>query len=125
MRHIIKRKNLEKRSKQFVRPQSDCKAGSIKPCWRRPKGIDGPVRRKFKGKPPMPNIGYRTNKNLRDVMPNAFRKIIVNNTFDLDMLVMQNRNFAAEISHGVSSRNRKNIVERAALLNIHILNKTM
>jgi len=40
--------------------------------WRRPKGIDSRVRRKFKGCGiNMPNIGYGTNKKHRHLLPSG------------------------------------------------------
>lgn len=43
--------------------------------WRRPKGIDSRVRRKFKGCGIiMPNIGYGTNKKTRHVLPNGAQR---------------------------------------------------
>ena len=83
--------------------------------WRRPKGIDSRVRRKFKGCGViMPNIGYGTAKKTRHILPSGFYKYIVHNVGELQMLIMQNRKYAAEIAHNVSTRKRKAIVERAA-----------
>merc|ERR1712146_53346 len=119
---ITKGKIVIKRRKKFLRFQSDCKAGSIKPNWRRPKGIDSAVRRKFKGRTLLPKIGYGTNKKTRHLLPNGFMKFVVNNVSELEMLFMQNRVFAAEISRRVSSNKRKDIVNRARQLNINVLN---
>ena len=59
--------------------------------WRRPKGIDSRVRRKFKGCTLMPNIGYGSNKKTRHVLPSGFLKFLVHNVNDVELLLMHNR----------------------------------
>lgn len=122
--------------------------------WRRPKGIDSRVRRKFKGCTLMPNIGYGSDKKTRHFLPNGFKKFVVHNVKDLELLMMHNRwvensslrldsshahfsvmalfinsfslkirTYCAEIAHNVSTRKRKEIVERAAQLDVVVTNK--
>ena len=117
VRNVNKRKN-----NTFKRHQCDRKI-AVKESWRRPKGIDSRVRRKFKGCGIiMANIGYGTDKKLKHVLPNGFKKIVVSNVKDLELLMMHNRTYCGEIAHNVSTRNRKTIVERAAELNIRLTN---
>lgn len=85
-------------------------------------GIDSQVRRRYKGAMLMPKIGYGTNKKHRHLMPSGFLKFRVNNVNDLNLLLMHNRKYAAEIAHNVSQRKRKEIVERANQLNIKVTN---
>jgi large subunit ribosomal protein L32e len=59
--------------------------------WRRPKGIDSRVRRKFKGCTLMPNIGYGSDKKTRHYLPNGFKKFVVHNVGELEVLMMHNR----------------------------------
>jgi len=118
---LIRRPVLKKRLKRFKRHQSDRKA-TVPEGWRRPKGIDSRVRRKFKGTVRMANIGYGSNKLTRHVLPNGFKKVLVHNVKDLEILMMHNRTYCGEIAHNVSSLKRKSIVERAQQLNINLTN---
>ncbi|GLJ48907.1 hypothetical protein SUGI_1190430 [Cryptomeria japonica] len=118
---LLNKKIVKKRVKRFKRPQSDRRI-TVKESWRRPKGIDSRVRRKFKGCTLMPNIGYGSNKKTKHYLPSGFKKFVVHNARELDLLMMHNRTYCAEIAHNVSTLKRKAIVERAAQLNIMVTN---
>merc|ERR1711964_427056 len=93
----VKPKIVNKRTKRFIRHQSE-RYVKVKPSWRKPKGIDNRVRRRFKGQYLMPNVA------------------------ELEMLLMLKGTHAAEIAHSVSSQKRKAIVERAGQLTIKVTN---
>merc|ERR1712144_155551 len=52
---------VKKRTKRFHRHQSDTYK-CLDASWRKPKGIDNRVRRRFKGQMVMPSIGFGSNK---------------------------------------------------------------
>uniref|UniRef100_A0A1B6C534 60S ribosomal protein L32 n=1 Tax=Clastoptera arizonana TaxID=38151 RepID=A0A1B6C534_9HEMI len=121
IRPVYRPNILKKRTKRFIRHQSD-RYIKLKQNWRKPKGIDNRVRRRFKGQFLMPSIGYGSKKNTKHMLPTAFRKVLVHNVKELEVLMMQNRKYCAEIAHGVSSKKRKSIVERAQQLSVRVTN---
>merc|ERR1711887_91336 len=114
-------KIVRKRTKKFTRHQSD-RYDKVKRNWRKPKGIDNRVRRKFKGMYKMPNIGYGSSSVTRHMMPSGFKKVLIHNVKELEVLMMTNKTYCAEIARGVSSKNRKTLIERAAQLAIRVTN---
>ncbi|KAG9036291.1 60S ribosomal protein L32 [Tulasnella sp. JGI-2019a] len=90
--------------------------------WRKPRGIDNRVRRRFKGQAAMPKIGYGSDKRTKYLMPNGFRRLLVRNVQDVDLLLMHNKTYAAEISRTVGGRQRVKILERAKALGVKVTN---
>ena len=119
---LNKKTIIKKRTKKFARHQSDLFIRIRDSSWRKPKGIDGRVRRRFKGALPMPSIGYGSDKKTRNIHPNGFKSVVVANVSDLEILMMHNRTYAATIAHSVSSKVRRAIVERASQLAIRVTN---
>lgn len=62
----------------------------------------------------MPNIGYGSNKATRHMLPSGFMKFVVSNVKELELLMMHNRSYAAEIAHNVSAKKRKEVREESA-----------
>ncbi|KAK4505498.1 hypothetical protein PRZ48_003461 [Zasmidium cellare] len=112
---------VKKRTARFNRHQSD-RFKCVDPSWRKPKGIDNAVRRRFRGTAAMPKIGYGSNKKTRHMMPSGHKAFLVNNVRELDLLLMHNKTYAAEIAHAVSSRKRIEIVARAKQLGVKVTN---
>ncbi|WFD26124.1 60S ribosomal protein L32 [Malassezia nana] len=112
---------VKKRTKKFARHQSD-RFKRVGESWRKPTGIDNCVRRRFKGTIAMPKIGYGSNKKTRHIMPNGFRRFVVANPSDVELLLMHNNTFAAEIAHNVSSKKRIQILEKAKVLGVRVTN---
>jgi large subunit ribosomal protein L32e len=119
---LVKRTIVKKRSKKFIRHQADQFLRIARSSWRKPKGIDGRVRRRFKGAIPMPSVGYGSDKRTRNIHPNGFKSVVIGNVAELEMLMMHNRTYAATVAHNVSARIRRAIIERAEQLAVRVTN---
>ncbi|KAG5440461.1 hypothetical protein PCK2_000489 [Pneumocystis canis] len=114
-------KIIKKRTKRFVRHQSD-RYKSIAPSWRKPKGIDNRVRRRFKGQIAMPNIGYGSDKRTRHMRSNGYYTFLIRNVSDIELLLMHNKTYIGEIASNVSSKKRVMIGEKAKRLGVKLTN---
>lgn len=112
---------VKKTTRSFNRFQSDLFA-RVKPSWRKPKGIDNRVRKKFRGAIKMPKIGYKGDKLLRHLLPNGFKKALVRNVKDVEALTSVNRVYCGEIAKTVGAKKRVDIVNRAAELGVVLTN---
>ncbi|AEA38843.1 60S ribosomal protein L32 (nucleomorph) [Cryptomonas paramecium] len=119
---LVKKFLVKKKTKNFNRYDSD-RYKRIGEKWRKPRGIDSCIRRKFKGKPAMPNIGYGNNCKTRNLVLGKYFKVKISNVQDLNILLMINRTHVGQIAKNVSQKKKRAILEKAKKMDIKILNK--
>jgi large subunit ribosomal protein L32e len=56
------------------------------------------------------------------MLPSGFRKLLIRNEKDIELLLMNNRTYCGEIAQGISVLKRKSIVARAKELNVRLTN---
>merc|ERR1712166_1213369 len=97
---LNRHKIVKKIVKHPHRFQSD-RFNRVGRSWRKPRGVDCSVRRRFSGTVRMPVIGCEK---------------------DMELLLMNNRTHCAEIAQNISSAKRKRIIARARQLNVRLTN---
>jgi large subunit ribosomal protein L32e len=118
---ILKTKKIQKRTKKFSRFDCD-KYLRLATHWRKPRGIDNRMRRRFRGNKPVVSIGYGTATATRFHTSNGLKKFLITNEADLELLLMNNRVYTGELAKNLSSRKRTRIVQRARELNVRLTN---
>ena len=92
----------------------------MKSSWRRPKGKDSKMRLEIGGWPKSVKIGYRSPRKIRGFHPSGLKELIVHRPEELDSV--NPAEFAVRIAHGVGSRKRIKILDKAEELDIKVLN---
>ena len=89
--------------------------------WRKPKGIHSKLRRRYKYRPPLASIGYRTPKKVRGLHASGFEEVLIHNLVQLEGLNPKTQ--AARVGSTVGYKKRRDIEKKASELGIHILNR--
>ena len=89
--------------------------------WRRPRGIHSKMRRGFKRRPAMVEVGFRGPAAVRGLHPSGFEEVMV---YNVDALAdIDPKTQAVRIGGTVGVKKRLVIENRAAELGIRVLNK--
>ena len=118
---LTNKKKIVKRLKPFKKHHSD-RYKKVGESWRKPRGIDSCVRRRFRSTVRMVNIGYKNDKRTRHTIQDGLRKFLITNLKDTEILLMNNKTHAGEIASTVSARLRVDILNRAKELGVRITN---
>merc|ERR1719421_2548262 len=64
-----------------------------------------------------------SNKKTAHMVPNGFLKFRVTCPKDIEMLLMHNGKYAAELAGNLSAKTRREVVKRADQMNVCVLNR--
>ena len=92
----------------------------VSDSWRKVRGIDSKTREKRKGRPAMPNAGYRKPKIIRGIHPSGYIEVQVYRPSELDELNPDVH--AVRIGSTVGLRKRQDIIKKAETLMLRVLN---
>ena len=105
VRPLNRRKIVKKITKVANRFQSD-RFKRVSTSHRKVRGIDCFTRRRFRGTQKEMKIGNKQERKTRHFLPCGFKKFLITNEADLDMLLMNNRVYAGEIAQNIGAAKR-------------------
>jgi len=78
------KRQLSKHKKPEFKRQESWRYKRVKKNWRKPCGIDSRMRKKVKGWPPSPTVGYRSPKKTRELHPSGYTEVRVQTVEDVN-----------------------------------------
>jgi len=119
---VIKERQRIKDKKPKFRAEESWRYKRVKENWRKARGIDSKMRKKVKGWPRSPTVGYRGPKKARYLHPSGFVEVLVHNVDNLEKIDPKTQ--AIRIAHTVGAKKRIEISTRAEEKGVRILNPT-
>lgn len=116
----LKKRQLSKHKKPKFKRQESWRYKRVKENWRKPRGIDSKMRKKVKGWPPSPEVGYRSPKKTRGLHPSGYVEVRVQTVEDFNGL--DSKTQAIRIARTVGGKKRVEILALADERGIHIIN---
>ncbi|MEJ2126592.1 MAG: 50S ribosomal protein L32e [Candidatus Bathyarchaeota archaeon] len=109
-----------KNKKPKFRRQESWRLKRVTDRWRRPHGIDSKMRKKVKGWPASPTVGYQSPKATRGLHPSGYVETRVFNVEDLAGVDPEIQ--VVRVAHTVGAKKRFEIIAAADEQGIHVLN---
>ena len=119
---LLIRKLLKKKTPNFVR-FNPSHLKRLDESWRKPKGGDSKVRKKKKGKPRMPTVGFRVPKAVRGLLRDGTKPVLIHNVKELESLKDEKEEITVIIASTVGKRKRQEIIKKAKELGLKIYNE--
>jgi large subunit ribosomal protein L32e len=89
--------------------------------WRRPRGIHSKMRRHFKYRIPVVQIGFRGPASVRGLHPSGFEEVMIQTPKEVDNVNPEVQ--AIRIASTVGDKKREVIVKKADKLKIRVFNR--
>ncbi len=89
--------------------------------WRRPKGIDNPMRLRCKGLPQRPSPGFGAPKEIRGLHPSGLKPVVIHNVKELEKL--NPTEAIVYVGRTVGRRKKAEIVSKARELGVVVANE--
>lgn len=115
------RERVKENKPKFKRPES-WRYIRLKENWKRARGLDNKMRKRIKGWPKSPRVGYGGPKEARGLHPSGYVEVLVHNVDEVENVNPETE--AVRIAHTVGARKRVEITTRSQEKGIHILNPT-